>query len=51
MMDFLSFVGLLTVLTVVLVLLCSLILDADLTTTLYERFGVDVARELAGKRH
>ena len=45
----LSLIGLLTVLTVVLVLIFSLLADADLTTILSERFGADVGGELGGK--
>ena len=48
-MDLLSLIGLLTVLTVVLVLIFSLLADADLTTILSERFGADVGSELGGK--
>ena len=45
----LSLIGLLTVLTVILVLIFSLLADADLTTILSERFGADVGGELGGK--
>ena len=48
-MDLLWLIGLLAVLTVVLVLIFSLLSDADLTTVLSERFGADVAAQLAGK--
>ena len=48
-MDFLSLVGLLTILTVLFVLVFSLLFDADITTVFCEKFGVNVAEELAGK--
>ena len=48
-MEFLSLVGLLVILTVVLVLVFSLVSDADLTTVVCERLGVDVGREVGGK--
>ena len=48
-MDLLSLIGLFSVLTVLLVLVFSLLSDADLTTVLSERFGADVGSQLAGK--
>ena len=48
-MDLLWLIGLSAVLTVVLVLVFSLLSDADLTTVLCERFGADVGGQLAGK--
>ena len=32
-----------------LVLLCGFLLDADITTSLYDRYGVDLGKKLSGK--